>query len=62
MKVYPLPNRILWWLIQHIGAWAVLGCVVVGAFIILCIVFPEKIREVFGAPLKWLDKFVNKDK
>ena len=54
MKEYPLPNKIIWFIVHNVGAWPTLGCLAVGAF-------REKIKDILGPFLKWLDGFVNKD-
>ena len=61
MKEYPLPNKIIWFIVHNVGAWPTLGCLAVGAFVILSSICREKIKDILGPFLKWLDGFVNKD-
>jgi len=57
---WPIANKIVFYLVHTLGAWVVLGCIAVGALVILSILFKDKIRDTVGGVLDGLDKFINR--
>ena len=50
---------IILWTIDKFGGWTILGCIACGAFVILGLVFRNKMRSLFGDFVAWLNEFIN---
>lgn len=46
---HTLSEKIIWWLVHHMGAPTILTCIIVGACIIIPIIFKDRFGEIITA-------------